>query len=81
MGVKGEASGDAIVQGALYVVIAPGATNANGKVVVTGSNTTVSGLLTSLGLDGGSVVKNCNVPARAHGAFTGPRESGGDMFD
>jgi hypothetical protein len=84
MGVKGETAMDgdaAIVQGQLYVVLAPGAANANGRIIMASSNTTAAGLLSSLGLDSGSVVKNCNVPARAHGAFTGPGETGGDIFD
>jgi hypothetical protein len=82
--VKGETATDvgaAVVQGGLYVVIAPGAANRNGRVVMASANTTAAGLIASLGVDPASVVETCNVPARAHGAFAGPGESGGDIFD
>jgi hypothetical protein len=82
--VKGEKamnSGDAVVQGRLYVVVPPGFANKNGRVVVAQSNTTVSGLLTSLGLDPATVVQNCNVQGRATGAFVGPADTGKDIFE
>jgi hypothetical protein len=84
MGVRNEKpmlSTDAVTQGRLYVVTSPGFKNSNGRVVVAQSNTTVSGLLTSLGLDPSTVVLNCNIRERATGAFVGPAESGRDIFE
>jgi hypothetical protein len=84
MTVKGEkamSSGDAVAQGKLYVVVPPGFKNANGRIVAAPSNSTVAGLLTSLGLDPATVVAPCNVQARATGAFAGPGDTGRDIFE
>jgi hypothetical protein len=84
MGVKNEKpmlSTDPVAAGHLYVVVPPGFKNSNGRVVVAQSNTTVSGLLTSLGLDPATVVQNCNIQARATGAFVGPQDAGRDIFE
>jgi hypothetical protein len=84
MGVKNEKpmlSTDAVTQGKLYVVVPPGFANANGRVVVAQRNTTVAGLLSSLGLAGGTTVAPCNVQARATGAFAGPGDTGRDISE
>jgi hypothetical protein len=75
-------SGAATTPGQAYVVVTPGAINQNGQVVVCPIGAlTVSAMLTSLGLAGGSIVRTCNIPARTHGAFVGPGDSGLPIFD
>jgi hypothetical protein len=83
-GVKNESAmkaTDTVAAGKLYVVIPPGFKNANGRVVVAPSNSTVAGLLTLLGLDPATVVMNCSITARATGAFVGPVDTGRDIFE
>jgi hypothetical protein len=84
MGVKNEKpmlSTDAVAQGKLYVVVPPGFKNSNGRVVAAPANGAVADLLASLGLDPATVVMNCNVQARATGAFVGPQDTGKDIFE
>jgi hypothetical protein len=60
----------------------PGAINQNGQVVVCPVGAaTVSAMLAALGLNGATVIKNCNLGARATGAFVGPQDSGRDVFE
>jgi hypothetical protein len=55
--------------------------NENGAVVATPSNTTVAGLISALGLPGGTVIRNCDVPQRSTGVFVGPGGGGEEIFE
>lgn len=68
-----------VTQGKLYVI--PSATNESGKVLVSPVTGHVSDLLTALGLPGGTVVSNCDVPSRSTGVFIGPGDRGNDVLE
>jgi hypothetical protein len=72
-------SSASVISGTLYVVA--NATNENGTVVVSPITGTVAHMLTALGLPSNTVVKNCDVPSRSTGAFTGPNQRGLDIFE
>lgn len=85
MTVPGEVamlSTDATTPGGLYVAVPAGDNNVNGSVVVCPPGAlTIADMLAALGLDPATIVMNCNIPARATGAFVGVGDSGLPIFD
>ncbi len=73
--------GATVTAGVPYVIVPAGSLNSCGYVALAPSTQTVAAWITALGLDGGTIIKNCDVLGRSHGAFCGVGQNGLDIFE